>query len=275
MSQGTGGAGLPGRVRELAASFQDPDVVAAYVHRPPYPAEVFDILESLMAGGPRRVLDLGAGEGALARPLAARVDHVDAVEISPAMVAAGRSRPGGDRPNLSWHVEAAETMSVRGPYALVTAGASLHWMDWEPTLARAAGLLAPGAFVAIVDQHHLQLEWRDALREVIVRHSRNPGYDPAFSLPDELSRLGLFEIRGRRETAPTVFRQPMDDYIEHFHSTASLARALMPPQEAAEFRAEVEDVVGEHRDANGELVLRTAASIVWGLVVPQQPAGQP
>lgn len=46
---------------QLAASFQDPDVAAAYVHRPPYPVEVFDVLESLMSGPPRRILDLGAG----------------------------------------------------------------------------------------------------------------------------------------------------------------------------------------------------------------------
>ncbi|MEV0616758.1 class I SAM-dependent methyltransferase [Nonomuraea sp. NPDC050404] len=256
-----------GRKPQLAASFQDPDVAAAYVHRPPYPAEAFDVLESLTSGGgPRRVLDLGAGEGSLARPLAERVDHVDAVEISPAMAAVGRSRPGGDRPNLSWHIEAAETMTVTGPYELVTAGASLHWMDWEPTLARVAGLLAPGAVLAIVEQSD-RVEWRDALIEVIVRYSRDPDYDPAFSLPDELSRLGLLEVRGRHETAPVAFRQAVGHYVERFHSTASLARALMPPRDAAEFRAEVERVVAEHQDAGGELVVRTTATIVWGTPV--------
>ena len=62
-----------------------------------------------MAGQPsRRVLDLGAGEGALARPLAARVDRVDAVEISPAMVEEGQRRPGGTAPNLNWITGSAE-----------------------------------------------------------------------------------------------------------------------------------------------------------------------
>ena len=69
------------------------------------------------------MLDIGAGEGALARPLADRVDHVDAVDISAAMVRAGRLRPGGTRPNLRWIVGAAGTAPLDGPYALVTAGA--------------------------------------------------------------------------------------------------------------------------------------------------------
>ena len=51
-------------------------MAGAYRHRPPYPAEVFDILERIITDRPRRVLDIGAGEGALARPLAERVDHV-------------------------------------------------------------------------------------------------------------------------------------------------------------------------------------------------------
>ena len=67
----------------------------AYRHRPPYPDEVFGVLDGLITGRPRTVLDLGAGEGALARPLAGRADHVDALDISAAMVAEGRGRPGG------------------------------------------------------------------------------------------------------------------------------------------------------------------------------------
>ena len=87
----------PGKREELAAVFGQPGVADAYQHRPPYPDEVFDLLERLIADRPRAVLDIGAGEGALARPLASRVDHVDAVDASAAMIEAGRRRPGGRR----------------------------------------------------------------------------------------------------------------------------------------------------------------------------------
>ena len=86
------------------------------------------------------MLDLGAGEGALARPLAEMVDHVDAVDISAAMIDAGRDRPGGRQPNLRWIVGAAQDAPLGGPYALVTAGASMHWMPWPQTLTRLAGV---------------------------------------------------------------------------------------------------------------------------------------
>ena len=74
--------------RDLAATFRHAGVAKAYEHRPPYPPEVFDVLTGLITDQPRTVLDLGAGEGALARPMAALVDQVDAIDISAAMVAA-------------------------------------------------------------------------------------------------------------------------------------------------------------------------------------------
>jgi SAM-dependent methyltransferase len=156
---------------DLKLAFADPRTVEAYRYRPPYPAEVFDLLEELITGRPRHVLDIGAGDGALARPLAGRVDRVDAVDVSPAMLAAGARQPGGDQPNLHWILGAAETAELAGPYALVTAGASLHWMDWQQTLTRLAAVTTEHAFLAIVDHGVQAAPWQDAVREVIVRHS--------------------------------------------------------------------------------------------------------
>jgi hypothetical protein len=39
---------------------------------------------------------------------------------------------------VRWITGTAGTAPLRGPYALVTAGASLHWMSWRPTLTRLA-----------------------------------------------------------------------------------------------------------------------------------------
>lgn len=86
--------------RELGGMFAYAGVATAYRYRPPYPPVVFDALERLITDESRAVLDIGAGEGALARPLAARVERVDAVDVSAAMVEEGRQRPGGRQPNL-------------------------------------------------------------------------------------------------------------------------------------------------------------------------------
>lgn len=251
------------RDRHLATTFAHAGVAVAYRHRPPYPAEVFDVLESLVVERPRTVLDVGAGEGALARPLAARVDRVDAVDVSVAMVEAGRRRPGGDRANLRWLVGAAEECEPAGPYALVTAGASLHWMVWEPTMTRLAAVMTPRAQLAIVEHGARDVPWRDELGTVIRRHSRSPGYDPRFSLPDALADAGCFRLTGRTETRPVPFRQAVADYVEQFHSTASLARELMRDGEAAAFDDAVTELVTPWA-VDGMLDMDVVATVVWG-----------
>jgi ubiquinone/menaquinone biosynthesis C-methylase UbiE len=251
--------------RQLALTFTRPDVATAYQHRPPYPAQVFGILEQLIVGRPRSVLDLGAGEGAIARPLAGRVEHVDALDISPAMIAAGRQRPGGQRPNLRWITGPAETAPLGGPYGLVTAGASLHWMPWEPTLSRLPPVLTDGALLAIVDQGAPDVPWAAELEQIIGRHSRSTSYDPQFSLPDELAARGLLEITGRQATEPVPFRQAVPDYAEQFHSTSSLAREWMSAAEAAVFRQSVTDAVSPHA-VDDIVTVPVVAQLAWGRI---------
>jgi SAM-dependent methyltransferase len=248
---------------ELNAAFGDPDVVEAYQYRPPYPPAVFDVLDELITDHPRHVLDIGAGDGALARPLARRADRVDAVDVSAAMLAAGARLPGGDQPNLRWILGSAETAELAGPYALVTAGASLHWMDWKQMLPRLAAVATEHAFLAIVEHGVEAAPWQDSVREVIIRHSRSRDFDPSFSLPDELSALGLLELSGSATSPEMPFRQSVASYVEQFHSTASLARLWMPEEESAAFDRAIEQAVGPYA-TDGMLEMTVVATITWG-----------
>lgn len=263
------GAGLGDGPPGLAASFRHPGVAEAYRFRPPYPAEVFDVLEGLLRDEPADVLDLGAGEGALARPLIARgrVTRVDAVDASPAMVAAGRERPGGGHPGLHWIVGGVDEVPLAGPYALATAGASLHWMPAAGTMARLREVLAEQGLLAIVEHGYHRLPWSDDVAQVIARHSRSPGYDPNFDVADELAARGLFRKLGAHRTLPVVFRQPVADYVEQFHSTASLARELMPAAEAAAFDEAVARIARRHA-VDDVLTLDIDATLVWGVPTP-------
>jgi len=247
----------------LAATFTHPGVADAYQHRPPYPPEVFGILERLITDRPRTVLDLGAGEGALARPLAVLVDHVDALDISAAMVGAGRRRPGGSHQNLRWIVGSAETASFGGQYALVTAGASLHWMSWSRTLPRLAAAMTGNAYLAIAEHGYHNLPWRTELAGIIGRHTRHPGYDPEFSLVGALCNSGLFETAGQAAVTPDPFRQSVASYVEHFHSTASLARELMPAGESAAFDHAVAELVRPYA-VDGILEMNVVTQLDWG-----------
>src|SRR4030095_13983880 len=72
-------------------------------------------LEKLAGGGPAR--DRPVGPGRLALPLAARGIRVDGVDISPAMVAQLRTKPGGDR--ISVTIGDFADVPVPGIYRLI------------------------------------------------------------------------------------------------------------------------------------------------------------
>ena len=131
-----------------ASAFQEQSVADAYQARPPYPDVVFDILASLVTGAPRRVLDVGCGTGFIARNLVGRVDHIDAVDISPVMIEHGRQLPNGDAESLSWIIGPIETAPLAPSYALITAGDSLHWMEWDVALPRFATMLPAHGYLA-------------------------------------------------------------------------------------------------------------------------------
>ncbi|HZX04445.1 class I SAM-dependent methyltransferase [Kribbella sp.] len=248
---------------ELAGTFKQPAVAEAYQHRPPYPDEVFDRLLDLITDAPRRVLDIGAGEGAIARPLAPRVEHVDAIDFSQPMVDVGRQRPGGDHPNLRWQVNPIETADLDGPYALVTAGASIHWMPWEVTFARIVPHLTPNAQLVVIEHGPVDEPWMGDVVPVIQRHSRKQNHDPKFNVVDAIVERGLLDLTGTARTTRVGYQQTVTDYIERLHSTSSLARGLMPADEAAEFDAKVAEALRPYAK-DGVLELTIEAELSWG-----------
>src|SRR4051812_12465535 len=184
------------------AQFMDGSVAAAYRHRPPSPAETFQILSRLIPlSGPRTALDAGCGTGFVARPLAALVERVDAIDFSEAMVAEGKRLPRGDTPNPKWTVAPIETAPLYPPYGLVVAGSSVHWMDWPVVFPRFREVLAAGAYMAVVEERTLPLPWRGALQPVIDRYSTNRDYAP-YDLIGELRQRGHLQVVGVQETAP-------------------------------------------------------------------------
>ncbi len=244
-----------------AAQFQDATVAAAYPKRPPYPAAVFDLLASLTVG-PRVALDAGCGTGDVARRLAPRMERVDAVDLSAAMVAMGQGQPDGDASNLRWQVAALEDAALAGPYGLAVAGESLHWMDWERVLPRLRGALAPGASLVIVERAELPSPWSAELLRLIIRYSTNKQFQP-YNLVKELERRDLFALVGALCTEPEDFSQPVDAYIESIHSRNGFSRDRMPLEEAAAFDAAAAALLAPHAP-EGQVPLRIAAELHWG-----------
>jgi SAM-dependent methyltransferase len=123
-----------------AAVFGHDDVVAAYRLRPPYPEETIQALAALAKGG--AVLDAGCGTGELARRLAPLAERVDAVDVSAAMLAEGRTLPSGDAANLRWVHGSIEEALLEPPCALAVAGDCSHWFDWPSAMPRLREVLA-------------------------------------------------------------------------------------------------------------------------------------
>lgn len=248
--------------RENAARFQDQSVVNAYPLRIPYPPEIVDRLIELIRDRPRTVLDVGTGTGELARPLAAHVERVDAIDASAAMIAQGKASAGGDRSNLRWIIGVAEDAPVHPPYALITAGDSLHWMDWEIVLPRFHDLLTPRGLLAIVHRTEVPPPWHERLGELVSLFATYQNYQ-TFDLIQELESRHLFQQEGKHETQPITYQQSIDDYIRSFHSRSSLSTETMLPGQAPAFDEQVRQLVRPFSE-EGTVSLQTVGSIVWG-----------
>jgi SAM-dependent methyltransferase len=106
-----------------------------------------------------RVLDIGCGAGSFATRLAHRVEHVDAVDRSAAMIDMARQRTA-DNVNCVL----ADVLTDPLPadvYDAIFSISALHHMPLQEALLRFAALLRPGGVLAVV-----ALPRRDLRREV-------------------------------------------------------------------------------------------------------------
>ncbi len=228
----------------LGEVFADEAVARAYRCRPPYPSSVFALLRRRLVP-PGRVLDAGAGTGALARRMTAFAERVDAVEPSAAMIEEGRRLPGGSDRRIRWIAGRAEDAPLDPPYGLITCGASLHWMDPGLVLPRFREAFAPGARLAVVDIENVHGPYREAIWAVTDRHAAVARHPETPGAIQAVRASGLFTIEGEERTEPTPFEQSVDEYIEFLHSTSVLTRAQLG-ERAAAFDDEVRAVLTRH-----------------------------
>lgn len=248
---------------EYGKQFQDRSIVEAYNHRPPYPMEVFDVLAGLIHSEPKRVLDVGCGTGYIARHFVERVEEIDAVDFSRNMIEMAKALPNGDNPRLHWLFGPVEEVELDPPYALVTAGESLHWMDWNVVLPRFHKMLTPGGYLAIIQKDSLPEPWFAGLSEIIPRYTTNKDFY-SFDMIEALERHGLFQKLGEKTTAPVPFMQSIDDYIESFHSRNGFSRERMTREQAEGFDQEARRILLEAY-SDGMLKMQVVANVVWGM----------
>jgi trans-aconitate methyltransferase len=252
---------------EYAAVFQDASVVEAYHHRPPYPAATFRLLADLIDRNvsPCCVLDVGCGRGEMSSNLRGVADHIDAVDVSVAMIKAGKRMPYGTDPKIQWIVGKAEEVELNPPYALIVAAASIHWMDWEVTLPRLGRALSHDGYLALVETLIMPYAWRAELVPILARFSMNQDFEPynMLTVAEELTRRGLFEQRGIIEIEAEPFIQGVDEWVETFHAANGFSRDRMGNELAAEFDQQVRALIVRYCPT-GEVVQQVGARVIYG-----------
>lgn len=117
--------------------------------RPTYPAELFDVLFSLLPQSPDMV-EVGPGTGQATRDLLSRGANVLAVEISPNMAA--RLQENFPVENLKVTIGDFESVEIaRQAVDAVFSATAYHWISPVAQRDRPAAILRTGGVVAIVD----------------------------------------------------------------------------------------------------------------------------
>ena len=249
---------------DYASRFKLKSLADAYELRPPYPEEVFEILRDLLGQAPGRVLDIGCGPGKIARRLVDYTVGLDAIDFSEDMIRVGKSLPNGEHPRLRWiHGHVAE-VDWDPPYTLVTAGASIHWMEWKAVFPRFRNAMPDGGHVVIIDgDRPIQPPWQDAELSLIREYSTNPHYED-IDLIQELEDRGHFLRLEDVLTAPVPFLQSIRDYVGSFHSRASMSVEHMGEANAAAFDARLSDILFEYAGERGILSFDLQTRVTCG-----------
>lgn len=95
-------------------------------------------------------LDVGCGDGLLARKLAKRAKRVTGIDASPLMIAQARASAAG-HPALTFVEDDFHTADLPAEgYDFICSVAAIHHMDFPATLTRMRELLRPGGTLVVV-----------------------------------------------------------------------------------------------------------------------------
>jgi ubiquinone/menaquinone biosynthesis C-methylase UbiE len=161
-----------------------------------YPAEIIDSVIGTSGVGPGdSVLEIGCGTGQLTPDLAGRGFSVTAIDIGPTMVSSARRNVGDS--SVNFEVTSFEDLRVAdNSIDLIASATAFHWIDPELGRAKAARLLRPRGWLALLStakQYDDPL--RSSLKDVWIRYSDDGGAwatQKKASLPETLAETGLF-----------------------------------------------------------------------------------
>ena len=150
------------------------DVAELYdATRQSYPNEIVEMIVRTAGLEPgSSVLEIGCGTGQLTRKLAGRGLDITAIDIGPAMVAGAKCNVAD--PKIAFQVSSFEEFEASQAFDLIVSATAFHWVDPELGLAKAARLLRPSGWLALLTTGERYNEpLRSAVRELWAKY--NPG----------------------------------------------------------------------------------------------------
>jgi SAM-dependent methyltransferase len=227
--------------------------------RPGYPREAVEWL--LGPGGPRSVLELGAGTGKLTRTLVELGHDVHATDPDERMLDVLRRH----LPDVRTSVGTAERIPAPDlTYDVVVAGQAFHWFDPEQALPEISRVLTPGGVLALVwNQRDESIPWVRKLGRLIGKPLDD--LDPGEQLLDS----GCFEgvEHARYPFWQTIDRASVVDLV--------LSRshvALLPDEEREAVRRDVLAFYDDYGRGMDGMQLPYTCRCFRATVVPQVPA---
>jgi trans-aconitate methyltransferase len=257
----------------LGARFAAARMADNYLFRPAYSPEVYETLLSLFDDHPRALLDAGCGPGKITLGLVDHLDRVDSVDPSEEMLRVAQSMPKAGDPKIRWVRSKIEDAELHPPYGLIVAGASIHWMDLDRTLARFGDALAPGAFLAVLEgdapvippwEHDEKAFMIDFVERI---SGRRPDWWKTMSegLREPVLVDSRFHSAGYRITAPVEVTQSIEDYLRCQHSRATWSEDHLGDESTREFDRELSSLL-TRQATNGVLTYHVQTRIEWGTV---------
>ena len=151
------------------------------------------VVANAAIGAGAAVLEIGCGTGQFTRQLAGRALNLTAIDIGVAMVQATR-RNVADA-SVRFQVCSFEDFTDNGPFDLIVSATAFHWIDPQVGLVKAARLLRPGGWLALLttgERYPEPLQGR--LRDLWGKYSRQTG--PWTDRPAWLTALRGTELFG-------------------------------------------------------------------------------
>jgi len=165
----------------------------------------YPLVLAAVPDGCRRALDVGCGEGMLARELAARVPQVVGIDKHEPSIALAREQGPAGRVEYVLG-DFLEYPFPAASFGLVSCVAALHHLDPAAALTRMAGLLAPGG--TLVVSGVARSRWSDLPLDVVA----------------VIVNLGYRAVRGYwHHPSPTVWPPP-----HTYREIRALAGDLLP-----------------------------------------------